>query len=315
MAKLRLAETTRGRGKIKWDTRGLAEGSIIVSGPFSVFLFPGIFRCADWPGCESAPARSFEFHSLPARSPSWDYSSENETVAHRDRTRFVRPSHNRADPSESQAWHSPRPYQGLPPVICRHEVWRLTQFRALPAACKRGRHRLPPRSGATPRATDFHNRSVANQKHHRSDIRCAPARASVYSAKLCLWPGRGDVSHPVLTDKGADRNRRNPSAFSRFVHARSVFREPAGARSDSGWYKYEGRVFGGTASIPANAPLCRRHAEFRRARRQAAAPPWWQDQLPLRCARRGVRRHRLLLAKERHGRVARDHSARKRDWR
>src|SRR5438046_4899279 len=146
MAKLRLAETTRGRGKIKWDTRGLAEGSIIVSGPFSVFLFPGIFRCADWPGCESAPARSFEFHSLPARSPSWDYWSENEIVAHRDRTRFVRPIHNRADPSESQAWRSLRPYQDLPLVTCRREFSPLTQCRVPPAACKREPHPLPPRS-------------------------------------------------------------------------------------------------------------------------------------------------------------------------
>src|SRR5207253_4141011 len=167
MAKVRLAETTRGRGKIKCDTRGLAEGSIIVSGPFSVFWFRDIFRCADWPGCESAPARSFEFRTLPARSPSWDYWLENEIVAHRDRTRFVRPIHNRADPSENQAWHSLRLYQGLPPVVYRHEFWLLTQFRAPPGACKRERHRLPPRSGATPRATDSRNRSVANQKHPR----------------------------------------------------------------------------------------------------------------------------------------------------
>src|SRR6266513_1544295 len=186
MAKVRLAARTRGRGKIKCDTRGLAEGSIIVSGPFSLFWFRDIFRCEDWLGCESAPARSFEFRSLPSRLPSWDYWSENEIVAHRDRTRFVRPIHNRADTSESQAWHSLPPYQGLPPVICRHEFWLLTQFRALPAACKRGRHRLPPRSGVRPHATDSRNRSGANQKHPRSDIRCAPARASVYSAKLCL---------------------------------------------------------------------------------------------------------------------------------
>ena len=39
------------------------------------------------------------------------------------------------------------------------------------------------------------------------------------------------------------------------------------------------------------------------------------DQLPLRCDQRGARRRRLLLAKERHGRVARDHSARRWDWR
>src|SRR5437867_7692474 len=89
MAKVRLAARTRGRGKIKCDTRGLAEGSIIISGPFSVFWFRDIFRCADWRGCESAPARSFEFRSLPVRSLSWGYSSETEIVAHRDQTRFV----------------------------------------------------------------------------------------------------------------------------------------------------------------------------------------------------------------------------------
>src|SRR5438067_13631544 len=186
MAKVRLAARTRGRGKIKCDTRGLAEGSIIVSGSFSVFWFRDIFRCEDWLGCESAPARSFEFRSLPVRSLSWDYSSETEIVAHRDRTRFVRLIHNRADPSESQAGRSLPPYQGLPPVICRHEFWLLTQFRAPPGACKRERHRLPPRSGARPRVIDFHNRSAANQKHPRSDIRCARAPASVYSAKSCL---------------------------------------------------------------------------------------------------------------------------------
>src|SRR6266513_1010014 len=167
MAKVRVAARTRGRGKIKCDTRGLAEGSIIVSVPFSVFWFRDIFRCEDWPGCESAPARSFEFRSLPVRSPSWDCWSENEIVAHRDRIRFVRPIHNRADPSESQAWHSLRRYRDLPPVICRREFWLLTQSHALPGACKRERHRLPPRSGATRHATDSRNRSVANQKHHR----------------------------------------------------------------------------------------------------------------------------------------------------
>src|ERR1700730_1704011 len=115
MAKVRLAATMRGRGKIKCDRRGLAEGSIIASGPFSVFWFRDIFRCADWPGCESAPVRSFEFRSLPVRSPSWDYSSGNGIVAHRDRTGFVHPIHNHADPSENQAWHSLRPYRDLPP--------------------------------------------------------------------------------------------------------------------------------------------------------------------------------------------------------
>src|SRR5438132_8202293 len=165
MAKVRLAATTRGRGKVKWDRRGLAAGPIIVSDPFSVFWFRDIFCCADWPGCESAPVRSFEFRSLPARSLAWGYPSDIEIVAHRDRTRFVPPIHNRADPWESQAWRSLRPYQDLPPVICRREFWLLTRSRAPPAACKRGRHRLPLRSGATPRATDSHNRSVANQKH------------------------------------------------------------------------------------------------------------------------------------------------------
>src|SRR5437762_14318665 len=106
MAKVRLAVTTRGRGKIKCDTRGLAEGSIIVSGPFSVFWFRDIFRCEDWLGCESSPARSFEFRSLPSRLPSGDYSSENEIVAHRDRTRVVRPIHNIAHLSQHQAQRS-----------------------------------------------------------------------------------------------------------------------------------------------------------------------------------------------------------------
>src|SRR5438309_6970496 len=123
MAKVCFAATTRGRGGIKCDTPGLAAGPIIVSGPFSVFWFRDIFCCADWPGCESAPVRSFEFHSLPIRSPSWGYSSENEIVAHRDRTKFVHPIHNRADPSESQAWRSLPPYQGPLPVICRREFW------------------------------------------------------------------------------------------------------------------------------------------------------------------------------------------------
>src|SRR5207302_8398433 len=128
---------------------------------------------ADWPGCESAPVRSFEFHSLPVRSPSWGYSSENEIVAHQDRTKFVHPIHNRADPSESQAWRWLPPYQGPLPVICRLELWLPIQSRALPAARKRGRHRLPPRSGARPRVTDFYNRNVANQTRRRSDIRLA----------------------------------------------------------------------------------------------------------------------------------------------
>src|SRR5437870_2172299 len=113
MANVRLAATTRGRGKINCDKRGLAAGSIIISDPFFVFWFRDIFRCADWPGCESAPVRSSEFRSLPVRSPFWDYSSGNGIVAHRDRTRFVHPIHNRADPSESQAWRSLRPYPNL----------------------------------------------------------------------------------------------------------------------------------------------------------------------------------------------------------
>src|SRR5882724_526916 len=167
MAKVRLAATTRGRGRTNCDKTVLAAGSLIVSDPFSVSWFLDIFRCADWRGCGSAPVRSFEFRSLPVRSPSWDYSSENEIVAHRDRTRFVRPIHNRADPSESQAWHSLRPYQDLPPVICRREFWLLTRSRVPPGACKREHHRLPPRSGVRPRATDSRNRSVANQKHRR----------------------------------------------------------------------------------------------------------------------------------------------------
>src|SRR6267378_3976073 len=161
MANVLFAGKTRRRGKTGSDKRELAAGSIIVSGPFSVFC------CADWPGCESAPVRSFEFRSLPVRSPSWGYSSENEIVAHRDRTKFVHPIHNRADPSESQAWRSLPPYQGLLPVICRREFWLPTQSRALPAACKQARHHLPPRSGAKPRVTDSRNRTVANQKRRR----------------------------------------------------------------------------------------------------------------------------------------------------
>src|SRR6267378_1097877 len=167
MAKMCLAATTRGRGGINCDTRGLAAGPLIVSGPFSVFWFRDIFCCADWPDCESAPVRSFEFRSLPVRPLSWGYSSENEIVAHRDRTIFVPPIHNRADRSESQAWRSLPPYQGLPPVICKREFWLLIQSRALPAACKRERHPLPPRSGAEPRVTDSRNRSVASQKRRR----------------------------------------------------------------------------------------------------------------------------------------------------
>src|SRR2546423_13790227 len=166
MAKVRLAATMRGRGKIKCDKPGVAAGSLIVSAPFSLFWFRDIFRCADWPGCESAPVRSFEFRTLPVRSLSWDYWSENEIVAHRDRTRFVRPIHNRADPPESQAWRSLRPYQDLPLVTCRREFSPLTQCRAPPGACKRERHPLPPRSAARRRATDSRNRSVVNQIRH-----------------------------------------------------------------------------------------------------------------------------------------------------
>src|SRR4029434_2255442 len=171
MANVRLAATTRGRGRTNWDKPGLAAGSLIVSDPFSVFWFLDIFRCADLLGCESVPVRSFEFHSLPVRSPSWDYSSENEIVAHRDRTRLVRPIHNRGDPSENRVWHSLRPHQDLPPVTGRREFWLLIRSPVPPGACKREHHRLPPRSGVRPRATDFRNRSVANQKHHRADLR------------------------------------------------------------------------------------------------------------------------------------------------
>src|SRR5205823_12610635 len=105
----------------------LAAGSIIGGGPFSAFWFRDIFRCADWPGCESVPARSSEFRSLPVRSPSWDCWLENGIVARRDRTRFARPVHNRADPSETQAWRSLQPYRDLPPVICKREFCFQTQ--------------------------------------------------------------------------------------------------------------------------------------------------------------------------------------------
>src|SRR5207237_10555163 len=104
MAKMRLAATTRGRGGIKCDTRGLAAGPLIVSGPFSVFWFRDISCCAGWPGCESAPVRSFEFRSLPVRSPSWGYLSENEIVVPRDRSIFVHLIHTLADSSAIQAW-------------------------------------------------------------------------------------------------------------------------------------------------------------------------------------------------------------------
>src|SRR5436309_16029581 len=102
MAKVRLAARTRGRGKIKCDTRGLAEGSIIVSGPFSVFWFRDSFRCENSLGCESARARSFEFRGLPSRLPSWDYWSDDEIVAHRQRASFVRLIVNHEDLAESQ---------------------------------------------------------------------------------------------------------------------------------------------------------------------------------------------------------------------
>src|SRR5437773_12453932 len=111
MSKVRLAATTRGRGRTNCAKPGLAAGSVIVSGPFSVFWFRDIFRCEDWLGCESAPVRSFEFRSLPSRFPSWVYWSENEIVAHRDRTSFVHLIHKPVDPSESQAGRRLTPYQ------------------------------------------------------------------------------------------------------------------------------------------------------------------------------------------------------------
>src|SRR5258708_20573840 len=160
MANALFAGKTRRRGKTGSDKRELAAGSIIVSSPFSVFWFRDIFCCADWPGCESAPVRSFEFRSLPVRSPSWGYSSENEIVAHRDRTKFVHPIHNRADPSESQAWRSLPPYQDPLPVICRRQFSLPTRSRALPASCKHAPRLLPPTSAARLRVTASPNLTV-----------------------------------------------------------------------------------------------------------------------------------------------------------
>src|SRR5262249_24073602 len=166
MANVRFAATPRGLGKTKCDKRGLA-GSIIVSGPFFVSWSSNIFRCADSADSESVPVRSFESRSLPIPSPSSDYWLETGIVAPRDRTKFARPIHNRANPWESQAWHWLRPYRGLPLVICTREFLRPNRYRDLPGACKRERHRLLQKSGESRRATDCRNHTGANRKHRQ----------------------------------------------------------------------------------------------------------------------------------------------------
>src|SRR6476659_8504781 len=166
MANVRFAATTRGFGKTKCDTRGLAR-SIIVSDPSFAFWSPDIFRCADSADCGWAPVRSFEFRNLPVRLPFSGYWSENGIGAHQDRTKFARPIHNRASPWGNQAWRWLRQYRGLPLVVYRREFLRPNQCPGPPGAYKRERHRLLRKSGEARHATDCRNRIGASRRRRR----------------------------------------------------------------------------------------------------------------------------------------------------
>src|SRR5205823_9257404 len=113
--------------------------------------------------------------------PFSDYWLENEIAAHRDRTKFAHPTHNRANPWGSQVWRWLRRYRGLPPATCRREFLRPNRYPDLPGACKRERHRLLRKSAearratdstiAPPRAEDIAGQTFAVHPHQRRLIR------------------------------------------------------------------------------------------------------------------------------------------------
>src|SRR6266508_434637 len=135
--------------------------------PSSISWSRGIWHCADWLRCESAPVLPSPGRNLRVRQLSSDCWSETGTGGRRDRKGFGRRDHNRANRLGIQAWHLPPPCRDLAPAICRREFLLRARYRDLPAAYKPERRLLPPGFVEAPRAVGFRNHIGASRKRLR----------------------------------------------------------------------------------------------------------------------------------------------------
>ena len=242
-----------------------------------------IWRCADWLRCESAPARPSDSVTFQADDLLRIVRQETE-LAHAEIEQNLRAeaviAQVAGEAELGVRLHRVEPFflqfvgvnlrrqtdaAAFLPHVNEHAV---SCFGDLP---QRGVQLIAAIAAA--RAEDVAGQAFAVHAH----------QGRLRPAKFRLSPARDDARHRASSDTCADRNRRNRSAFSRPVRARSASRVSAGTRSGSGSCRFAGHVSCGTPSAPAAAPSCRRRAGFRRARRLVADRPCAPDRPPPRC--------------------------------